>query len=240
MSPGERTSHLDSADVILVIDSDLPWIPGNQAPQSSARVFIVDAGDPLQAGFGYSNIPAEMVCRADAEVALNQLFDSVREVTAQAAVIGEGIFESKTIQQRRKTLSEEHERQIELWDAQEIGYQDDAGDFSLAVPYLFGALRKAIRTLTPSKGNKVLFLNESITNYPLVWRHLRPEVTSNFLTSGGSSLGWSLGAAVGAILGAEVAGQAHELSVVIVGDGSFMFCVPSSAFWMARRYQTVR
>lgn len=61
------------------------------------------------------------------------------------------------------------------------------------------------------------------------------------LTSGGSSLGWGLGAAIGAIL----AGQADEryakdLVTLIVGDGSFIFGVPSAAFWMARRYETVR
>lgn len=199
---------------------------------------MIDAADPLQSGFGYSNIPAEMVCRADAEVALNQLFDSIREATGQAAAVG-GIFENKAVLQRRRILAEEHQRQIELWDSQEVGYPDSASDYSLAVPYLFGTLRKAIQALTPSKGSKVLLLNESITNFPLVWRHMRPEVPGNFLTSGGSSLGWSLGAGVGAYLGAEVAGKAYELSVVIVGDGSYMFSVPSSAFWMARKYQTV-
>ena len=31
----------------------------------------------------------------------------------------------------------------------------------------------------------------------------------------------------------------HELVVVIVGDGSYLFGVPSSAYWMARKYDTV-
>jgi len=30
----------------------------------------------------------------------------------------------------------------------------------------------------------------------------------------------------------------YELIVVIVGDGSFIFGVPSAAYWMARRYNT--
>ncbi|KAF5360520.1 hypothetical protein D9756_004505 [Leucocoprinus leucothites] len=238
LAPGTHTSHLDSADVILVVDSDLPWIPGNQMPQPSARIFIVDAGDPLQSGFGYANTPAEMVCRADAEVALTQLFESIREATGQAVAVGEGIFESKTIQHRRKTLSEEHQKQIESWDVQEAGYPDSTGDSTLSVSHLLGALRKGIQALTPSKGNKVLYLNESITNFSFVWSHLRPEIPGNLLSSGGSSLGWSLGAAVGSYLGAEVVGKGYELSVVIVGDGSYMFGVPSSAFWMARKYQT--
>lgn len=65
-------------------------------------------------------------------------------------------------------------------------------------------------------------------------------MSTALLTSGGSSLGWGLGAAIGAIL----AGQAHpnyarDLVTLIVGDGSFIFSVPSASFWMARRYETV-
>ncbi|KAJ3575513.1 hypothetical protein NP233_g1061 [Leucocoprinus birnbaumii] len=236
--PGTHSPHIELADVILVIDSDLPWIPGNEAPPPSTRVFIVDAADPLSSGFGYAGTPAELICRADAEVALNQVLESVRESMGQAIGVGESLFESKTIQHRRKILSEEHQKQIDLWDAQEVGYPDGTGDSTLSVPHLFGALRKGIQTLTPSKGNKVLYLNESITNFQFVWSHLRPEIPGNLLQSGGSSLGWSLGAAVGGYLGAQVAGKGYELSVVLVGDGSYMFGVPSSAFWMARRYQT--
>jgi len=60
----------------------------------------------------------------------------------------------------------------------------------------------------------------------------------SLISSGGSSLGWALGAAVGAYIGGEVDKKGYELLVVIVGDGSYMFGVPSSAYWMARKYQT--
>jgi len=141
---------------------------------------------------------------------------------------------------RYKTLREEHQKQIELWDALEVRYLDSSKESTLSLPALLGTVRKGIQTLTPSKGHKVLFLNESVTNFTPVWNHIRPETPGHILSSGGSSLGWSLGAAVGASLGAQVSGKDFELIVVVVGDGSFMFSVPSTAFWMARRYQTVR
>ena len=31
----------------------------------------------------------------------------------------------------------------------------------------------------------------------------------------------------------------HDLIVAVVGDGTFLFGVPSTAYWMARRYNTV-
>jgi acetolactate synthase-1/2/3 large subunit len=48
---------------------------------------------------------------------------------------------------------------------------------------------------------------------------------------GGGSLGWAGGAAVGAKLAAP-----GRTVVCLVGDGSFLFGVPSSAQWVARRY----
>jgi len=235
-----HTSYLKSADVIVVIDSGLPWLPGNQAPPSSARIFVIDDADPLQASVGYSGIPAELVCRADAEIALTQLVEAIQDIMGQGTEIGEGARKSKAIQDRGKTLREEHQKQIELWDALEVRYLDSSKESTLSLPALLGTVRKGIQTLTPSKGHKVLFLNESVTNFTPVWNHIRPETPGHILSSGGSSLGWSLGAAVGASLGAQVSGKDFELIVVVVGDGSFMFSVPSTAFWMARRYQTVR
>jgi thiamine pyrophosphate-dependent acetolactate synthase large subunit-like protein len=91
-------------------------------------------------------------------------------------------------------------------------------------------------------------LNESITNFPLVWEYMRPDGPVggeglSMMSSGGSSLGWSLAGAVGASLGGKATtgdgAAGFDLIVAIVGDGSFMFGVPSSVYWMARRYDTV-
>jgi acetolactate synthase I/II/III large subunit len=51
------------------------------------------------------------------------------------------------------------------------------------------------------------------------------------LTSGGGSLGWNGGAAIGAKLA-----HPDKTIVALTGDGSYMFSVPSSVHWMARRY----
>ena len=51
--------------------------------------------------------------------------------------------------------------------------------------------------------------------------------------SGGSSLGWHGGAAIGAKLAAP-----ERTVVSLTGDGSYLFSVPSTVHWMARRYRT--
>src|SRR5579872_6187321 len=55
----------------------------------------------------------------------------------------------------------------------------------------------------------------------------------SIFASGGGSLGWNGGAAIGM----KLAAPEREV-VAMTGDGSYMFSVPSTVHWMARRYQT--
>lgn len=75
---------------------------------------------------------------------------------------------------------------------------------------------------------------------PVVWNHVEPKAPGELISSGASSLGWALGAAIGAKLAAEVHPEhKKDLVTVMVGDGSYIFGVPSASYWMARRYETV-
>jgi acetolactate synthase-1/2/3 large subunit len=66
----------------------------------------------------------------------------------------------------------------------------------------------------------------------VVNEHLRASRPGSLITSGGGSLGWAGGAAVGAKLAAP-----ERTMVSLVGDGSYLFSVPSSVHWTARRYR---
>jgi thiamine pyrophosphate-dependent acetolactate synthase large subunit-like protein len=177
---------------------------------------------------------------------LTQIVEAARRID-EGSVVGEAVLGSQAVKDRGLALAAEHQEMVRTMDAEENTYPEvDAASntlvASITVPNVLGVLRRAIQELTPSKGMETLILNEGITNQPKVWSHMQPEVPGHMLTSGGSSLGWSLGAAVGAYIGGEVAGAqpgGFDLIVVIVGDGTFLFGVPSSAFWMARRYNTV-
>ena len=86
------------------------------------------------------------------------------------------------------------------------------------------------RSLMP---DDVLVMSESISNYHVVIDHLALDNPGSLHNSGGGSLGWNGGAAIGAKLACP-----DRTVVSFTGDGSFMFSVPSSVFWMARRYET--
>ncbi|KAJ7781950.1 thiamine pyrophosphate enzyme, N-terminal TPP binding domain-containing protein [Mycena maculata] len=221
-----HSHHLAKADVILVLDSDVPWIPAIQPPHPEARVFVVDSGDPLKSisAVGQWHIDAEMMCNADVVLALEGINAAVDVISSEGS--------ASLVEQRKMELSAEHDEWVRGLDQLENTWPVDLQSGRATLPNVLGVLRRAIERQTPAA--KTLVLNEGITNYPTVWKHMRTEVAGGHITSGGASLGWSLAAAVGAHMG----GKGHDLIVSIVGDGSFMFCVPSSAYWMARRYDT--
>ncbi|KAF5371909.1 hypothetical protein D9757_010595 [Collybiopsis confluens] len=255
--------HLRGADVVLVLDSDVPWIPSRCAPKEdgSASVFIIDGGDPLKTSVAMGTWDAglhrgvELICRADAETAIGQIVELVREnVRGPTAGIVTGggngrSFEalsaalSERIMIREKEAYKVHEQWVKRLDEAEAAssavVQRPEGGISrlhVTVPHLM----RTLRDVTSSISSRSLIVSEAISNYGLVWEHAHAEHPGSVLTSGGASLGYALGASVGAILGDRARDgnlNKYDLVTAIVGDGSFMFGVPSSAYWIARRYE---
>jgi acetolactate synthase I/II/III large subunit len=208
----EQNPVLAEADVILVLGSDVPWIPSHNRPDGSARIYVVDA-DPVKERMPLWHVPARRHAGADLATALRQLSDRLtrRDRLDHAAV-----------QARAARVRATHDAQRERWAAAER----PAPDGAITPEYLVACVRDAL-------GPDALVLNEAISNYHVVNEHLRASRPGSLLGSGGGSLGWSGGAAVGAKLAAP-----DRTVVSLVGDGSYLFGVPSSAQWMARRYQT--
>ena len=239
--PGTHSPYLNIADTILVIESDIPWIPANQGPDPDAQVFVIDSGDPLKVNMGSWHVPAQKVLRADPEEALRQILQAVKSNWEHIEI------SQREVEERRNKLIREHNLVFKQMSEEERTYSDQlttgGGGGSFTVPNIIGVLRDTIQRLAPTSG--ALFLNETISNYPAAWMHLQADTPGSVLSSGGSSLGWALGAAVGAYIGNGIRDESgvrkrHELVVAIVGDGSYLFGVPSSAYWMARKYDTVR
>ncbi|KAL0958998.1 hypothetical protein HGRIS_014311 [Hohenbuehelia grisea] len=244
---------LEKSDIILVIDTDTPWVPMHYRPSATARVFVFDGGDPLKRTMGFAHVDnAEMICNADAAVALGQLITDLLEIDLNLRVKkGLAAIDFPAVMARGAALRERKMQTIRNLDLLEETWKDGSRIINgVAEPSIqcvrsttsnvIGVLRRAIHDLTPSKGRQTLVLNESVSNFASVWE-MRTETPGMHLTSGGSSLGWALGAAIGAIMGNTLLGndEQHDLAVVIVGDGSFLFGVPGSAYWIAQKENTV-
>ncbi|KIJ61112.1 hypothetical protein HYDPIDRAFT_138271 [Hydnomerulius pinastri MD-312] len=240
LGAGTQTPLLKSADVILVIDAEVAWIPMNkdkdgayERPSEEAQIFVIDSGDPLKTGIGMHHDDADLVCRADAAIALTQ----IRE-----AIGGQTAFGWSDRAERVQKIHEAWVAQLRAAESFPVSPSSSGSHAPYTTPQIVATLRAAIQASGVSREGTLL-LNESISNYPLVWSHMQPEIPGAIIGSGGSSLGWALGAGVGTVLGGRVAkkgkeGAGYEFIASIVGDGTFLFCVPASAFWMARRYQT--
>jgi acetolactate synthase I/II/III large subunit len=201
---------LAEADLVLVIDSDIPWIPLLNKPASSAVIYHLDV-DPLKEQMPLFQLPARRVFRADAATALRQLNELVAETT----------WDQKGIAARRAHYTQSHQ----AYQAKLRAAEQPSGE-QITPHYLLGCLRDHL-------DDNTLVLNEGITNYKVIFDHLGLARAGSMLTSGGGSLGWNGGAAIGVKLA-----RPDQTVVAITGDGSYLFSVPSSVHWMARRYQT--
>ena len=76
--PPRRTSCWPQADVILVLDSYVPWIHATSRPSPDAAIYAVDI-DPLKAGMSMWHVPARRIAAADSKVAVEQITRFVRD-----------------------------------------------------------------------------------------------------------------------------------------------------------------
>jgi len=204
-----QNPHLAEADVVLVIDSDVPWIPTVSKPSESAKIFHIDV-DPLKESIPLWYIKAHASYQADAASALAQL-------NAYAATLGEIAGTAE----RKAHYGAAHDARAAALAAAEVKPEG-----TITSEYLVACVRKAV-------GADAIVLNEGITNYPAICDHIAPTKPGHFFNSGGGSLGWNGGAAIGAKMAAP-----DKTVVAMTGDGSYMFTVPSTVHWMAMRYET--
>jgi acetolactate synthase I/II/III large subunit len=207
----EQNPVLAQADVILVVDSYVPWIPATNRPAPGAAIYDIDV-DPLKPTIPMWHIPARRFAAADSKVAVQQIARLVRD---------EILFDAAVVEFRRVEVTAANRARRAALDALE---QPESG--VITPQYLTACVRDLL-----ADGDS-LVLTEAITNYQIVADHLRPARPGSYLGSGGGSLGWAGGGAVGA----KLASPPERAVVSLVGDGSYLFGVPASAQWVARRY----
>lgn len=206
----EQNRMLAQADVILVVDSDVPWIHASNRPAPGAAIYAIDI-DPLKPQMPMWHIPARRFAAADSKLALEQIARFVRdEILVEAGAIEVRRAEITAANQARRAALTVLERAAGV----------------ITPPYLTACMRELLA------GSDALVLTEAITNYEVVAEHLRASRPGSLLGSGGGSLGWAGGGAVGA----KLASSPERTVVSLVGDGSYLFGVPSAAQWVARRY----
>jgi acetolactate synthase-1/2/3 large subunit len=197
---------LPKADVVIVLDSVVPWIPGSITPRRDAKVIHI-ASDPLATRYPFREIEADLLVAGDPCAALRLL----RECLAGGARSGNGSADV-----RRQAVAAAREDSA----ARRRKLIDTVKDQS---PVHLAWLAHCINQV---KREDAILISE--LGVPLPQLNLtKPRSYMGNLLSGG--LGFGLGAA----LGAKLAAPQREV-ITTVGDGSYMFGNPLPYHYVGR------
>ncbi len=210
-SQSHGQSLLGEADVVLVVDCDVPWIPAVATPPPDAFVAQIDR-DPIKSDMPLWSFPIDVALCAEPAVALDQLADALAVHERSSA---------ERWGRRRQTLG------AAIAASTRSVRQAAAGEGVAPTD-----IRAVVRTLSESLPPGCLVVEEAVSNIgPIAELLDRPE-PGTLYSAGGPGLGWSPGAAVGIKLA-----RPDRTVVAVVGDGAFMFGVPTAALCLAAEAQ---
>ncbi|KAL2201210.1 thiamine pyrophosphate enzyme, N-terminal TPP binding domain-containing protein [Corynascus similis CBS 632.67] len=213
---------ITEADVILVLDCDVPWIQTLCKPRPDATVFHIDT-DPLKQRMPLFYIQADARYQADSLLAVQQIVEVLHRPDSEAArVLGSRGEDLAAAEAARR---ESHAARIaSIEQAASSALPDDK--FGVA------HLSKVLRATCPED---TIWAVEAVTNTGFIHNSVRPTRPGSWINCGASGLGWSGGAALGIKLAADAEGRG-QFVCQIVGDGTYLFSIPGSVYWIAHRY----
>ena len=199
-------AFLPKADVVIVIDSAVPWMARNHTPRKDAKVIHISA-DPLETRYPFRELEADLLVTGNSLAAMNMLH----------ATLTEAMKGKKTaIESRRKALAAMRDE----IDAKRRKLIETVKDQTPIHPaWLANCINQV-------KSEDAIVISE--LGAPLAMLNLtKPLSYMGGLLSGG--LGFGLGAG----LGAKLAAPEREV-IVTCGDGSYMFGNPVPYHYVAR------
>jgi acetolactate synthase-1/2/3 large subunit len=204
---------LEGADLGLLLDSDVPFVPKYAARANAMKWIQIDI-DPLKSDFPMWGFPTDMRIQADCAVVLQQVLDAV-EARADDAY-------RKRVAERIASWSSTREASAKR-RATAGGNQGVAGALNPA--FVFA-------TLSAKLSQDDVVLNEAIRNGPVLQEHVARTKPQSYVGLAGGGLGFSGGMALGLKLA-----RSDRRIVQVIGDGGFHFSSPDSVYAVAQQYQ---
>jgi acetolactate synthase-1/2/3 large subunit len=204
---------IEQADLGLLLDSDVPFIP-QYAKRAGAIKWIQIDIDPLKSDFPMWGFPTDMRIQGDCMTVLQQVLDAV---------------EARADDAWRRRVTE----RIAGWGgAREAAAKRRAA--ASASKGVSGALNPAFlfATLNGKLSQDDIVVNEAIRNAPILQEHITRTTPGSYVGLAGGGLGFSGGMALGLKLA-----QPDRRIVQVIGDGGFHFSSPDSVYAVAQQYQ---
>ncbi|KAH8705204.1 putative thiamine pyrophosphate enzyme [Talaromyces proteolyticus] len=216
---------VNTADFILVVDCDVPWIPTVCKPKDSTKVIHLDV-DPLKRQIPMFYLWSIATYKVDSTTAFKQIKEYITSNTTLTQTLN-----GDEANARQKRVEEGYRQNLKaIADSAIVPAGGD--DAYLNGNYLMAQLRKAAPEDT-------IWAIEAVTLTVAVADQLQCSLPNSWINCGGGGLGWSGGGALGIKLATDDQhGGKNKGKFVcqIVGDGTYLFCIPGSVYWIARRY----
>ena len=189
---------VQKADAILVIESDVPWIPSQVAPPENCKV--VQCGlDPLFTRYPIRGFPCDVAITGSTRATLSALTTALENGDA-----------AETVTPRRRWIADERATLTAAW---KTALDAAARRAPLDPAWVSHCIDRA-------KDPRCIVINE----YSLFPEHCTFEFPDLYFgSSSASGLGWGPGAALGAKLA-----RPHSPVMAVVGDGAYMFSNPAA------------
>jgi acetolactate synthase I/II/III large subunit len=195
---------LPRADLVLVLDAPVPWIPKSVSPGREAKVIHISA-DPLETQYPFRDFEADLLITGTTRGALPLLQETLRAKVRR-----------DDIETRRKVVAAIRE---DLVAARRRALEAAKARMPISTSHIAACLNAL-------KSEDAIIVNE--LGVPLSQLNMtKPCSYMGGLLAGG--LGFGLGAA----LGAKLAAPAREV-ISVVGDGSYMFGNPLPFHYVGR------
>lgn len=208
----EPEAATSSADLIIVLEHDVPYVPVMADPSADTRLVHV-GHDPFFETIQTWGFPSDLGIRADGR----------RTLKALHAVIEQRLDAATTarIEQRSTTLTQDHDE----WSTPAWAPVAETAGEALS-PTLIGQI------LSEVLPDNIAVFEEAVTSGNPIALQMKDLGPGRLFRNGGTFLGWGLGAAAGYGLSRN-----DNIPVALCGDGSFLFAVPSAVLWFLRTHQ---
>jgi len=199
--------YVKDADVIVVVESDVPWYPQQAKPSESAKVIQI-ARDPNYQDIPIRNFPKDISIGGDPKLALELLAQELRSGPRDEKVLGE---RAEAIRAKHKKY-----RQELIQKAEHGGSQRPISHAWLA--YCVDQVRDQDTVVLSDHGIGSEVLNIS-------------EPGAYYGGSPAGGLGWGIGGGLGMKLA-----HPEKTFIVTAGDGTYMFNNPTACHFVSEAY----
>jgi acetolactate synthase-1/2/3 large subunit len=190
---------LPEADVVVVMEIDVPWAPKRTGPNDDATVISIGV-DPLYSRYPVRGYRSDLTLAGSPKPTLIALVDAVKSIGVDAAAA----------KKRVEQWGAAHDKRDEA-----VAGRAEAGKDQTPINKAYFS-----RELSKHLGEDTILLSELGVDTNQI------DFTTPGMTFSGSPagiLGWAVGAALGAKLAAP-----EKTVVCTIGDGSYTFGVPSA------------